>query len=145
MPDRTTHHVLGVVAGTAAAAFHARTELSDHHLLEVLGGAIGGLVGGQLPDWIEPATSPRHREAAHSVVLLCVLVATRLASAQSTCREHARAADASALQGPGARFQAGVWRALAGFLVGVQAGYVSHLVADGVTPAGLPLLFPRGT
>jgi hypothetical protein len=34
-----------------------------------------------------------------------------------------------------------VWRLLSGLLVGLVAGYASHLILDAVTPRSLPLLF----
>ncbi len=56
MANRRDHSTAGVAVGGMAAFFLAR----DHgrHLVEALGGAIGGVVGGRLPDILLHAGTP---------------------------------------------------------------------------------------
>ncbi len=147
MPKRVTHEIVGAASGAAFALFRVSDAPTSHALAEVLGGALGGWMGGALPDILEPATTPNHREVAHSVVAGGALTLARLAEWQATCRSEAKGCDARALTfalGSDARQRAewdGLgWRFLAGLLAGFVAGYASHLMLDAVTPKGLPLL-----
>lgn len=120
-------------------------------IAELVGLILGGAYGGLLPDRFEPACQPCHRHFAHSVAagtaIVCVL--TRLGP-------HARGAlrglgdDLLRLQDDHAE---GSWEwcgigalsitayALAGFVVGVPVGYISHLGLDHVqSKRGIPLL-----
>jgi len=86
---------------------------------------------------------------AHAVVPaggIGTLVGKKLGDAQSHCRRKAREAAslAASADEPVARLlwlgiQA-FWNLAAGFVAGLIAGYGSHLLLDGFTPAGLPLL-----
>lgn len=147
MPNCRTHRVVGAAAGAGLAAYHARGETSEHQLVEIAGGSLGGLWGGQLPDFLEPATSPCHRDLAHSCMALLGWTALKLEEWRSFCRERAeeyRLRMEDQTLSPGDRllycFLEFFWRFAGGLLTGLQAGYVSHLVLDGCTPAGLPLL-----
>jgi membrane-bound metal-dependent hydrolase YbcI (DUF457 family) len=147
MPNRATHEVAGAASGAAFALLRVDDAPVSHVLAEVLGGALGGWLGGVLPDVLEPATTPNHRELAHSVIAGGTLTLSRLAEWQATCRTEAKGCDARALTfalGSDARQRAGWdalgWRFLAGFLAGVIAGYASHLMLDAGTAKGLPLL-----
>ena len=53
--------------------------------LELFGGVVGGIAGGRLPDLIEPATSPNHRDPAHAS-LPCLTIA--LSADQAIRREQ---------------------------------------------------------
>src|SRR5262245_24481896 len=68
MPNGRTHRAVG--AGIGALVAGARTYQQDgaSNLLVVLGGGLGGYVAGTWPDLLEPATSPHHRQFAHSGV-----------------------------------------------------------------------------
>jgi len=74
------------------------------------------------------------------------LVGRKLGDAQGYCRRKAREAASMAASSdePVARLMwLGIqmfWNMAAGFVAGLLAGYGSHLVLDGFTPAGLPLL-----
>jgi hypothetical protein len=159
MANASIHKPVAAASGTIFAAVRARAanQPSATVLFEGLGGCIGGLAGGCLPDWVEPATWPGHRSFFHSLLLGGVATTTALQSLnrwESFCRQQAeialaksRAADASDWQ----RFCDWIvglfWQIAAGFLAGLIAGYGSHLALDLVTPAGLPLIvglpFPR--
>jgi hypothetical protein len=116
-------------------------------LAEVLGGLLGGWVGGVLPDVLEPAVDPNHRKAAHSVAAGGVLTLARLAEWQAACRSAAEAAGHRAIMHPlgspersRAEWDVLLWRLVAGALVGLVAGYASHLVLDAGTPRSIPLV-----
>jgi membrane-bound metal-dependent hydrolase YbcI (DUF457 family) len=147
MPDRRTHSQVGAIVGAGAALYHARAESGAGAWMEVLGGAIGGMCGGRLPDVLEPATSPQHRDVAHSLLALIGVASLTTEAGRRYCR--ARAAECAQRQldpmlDRGSRLSLAlaeaVWKLLAGALAGLQAGYVSHLVLDGHTPHGLPLV-----
>ena len=147
MPNCRTHTSAGAAAGAGLAAYHSRHAPPAHQLVEVAGGILGGAWGGRLPDLLEPATSPCHRDVAHSCLTLVAVGAVTLEEWRRSCRERAedyrrRLMDSAVT--PGTRLLYTIfelfWRFAAGVLTGLQAGYVSHLVLDGCTPSGLPLV-----
>lgn len=147
MPRRSTHAQAGVLAGVAVAAYRSRDATGDQQLAETVGGALGGLLGGLLPDILEPAKTPNHRSVAHSAVAAGTLSLARLAEWQAECRTAAEAAVQRSLAHPfgsaergRAEWEAMLWRLLAGFLVGLVAGYGSHLMLDAATPRSLPFI-----
>jgi hypothetical protein len=147
VPNRATHEIVGAGCGAAFTLLRVGDASTPHAFAEVLGGAVGGWVGGLLPDVFEPATTPNHRKLAHSVVAGGTLTLARLAEWQAACRTEARSCGAHALEmalGSNARrraeWDALAWRFLAGILTGIVAGYASHLMLDAGTAKGLPLL-----
>lgn len=148
MANGKLHRNVGALAGAGSALVRSRDQGGLAALAETAGGALGGWVGGALPDVIEPATSPRHRSIGHSWAAAATILTWangRVTDAQQFCRERAerceqRAAKAEGLPAFLAMMAALLWRFAAGFFAGLQGGYVSHLVLDSVTPAGLPLL-----
>jgi membrane-bound metal-dependent hydrolase YbcI (DUF457 family) len=147
MPNFDTHAQAGVAVGAVAAAYRARSAPPDQMLAEILGGVLGGYLGGVLPDVLEPARDPNHRKLAHSVVAGGGLTLARVAEWQAACRAAGDVAAARVLQYPAgdsqrtrAQWDVLFWRLLAGALVGLVAGYASHLALDACTPRGLPLL-----
>jgi inner membrane protein len=126
MPNRSAHVLIGVGVGiVASGALGWMDRRSNGELVKLpallgrvsLGAAIGGLAA-MLPDILEPATHPGHRQFFHSIVLLGAIILGSYALGQRF--------DMSAL--------------LKGFMLAAVVGYGSHLIADGLTPSGLPLL-----
>lgn len=147
MPDARTHHVVGGLVGGSSALWNARTSDADGRIVECVGGMYGGSLGGLLPDWIEPALSPRHRGVAHSWGALLGSFATTVQAAQDECRRQAatcltRSQDPTISGIDRVLYQLGwfFWRFVAGVLSGFAPGYASHLALDGCTPMGLPLI-----
>ena len=150
MPDGRTHREAGMVCGGLVAVARARPQDGDANILIMLGGGVGGYIAAQWPDLLEPAVSPNHRQAAHSVAVGGGLVsyAARAVPAWEThWRSIAIDARNRRLQpttAPSEQFLLLAAECLAWLLVGVLAGmtggYVSHLVLDGCTSAGLPLI-----
>jgi len=79
MPCRTAHLVAGAIAGAVVASLHPGFGNFETGQRILLGAGIGAL-GGILPDLLEPATSPFHRGAAHSVVAFGIATRGSLAT-----------------------------------------------------------------
>jgi membrane-bound metal-dependent hydrolase YbcI (DUF457 family) len=147
MPNYSTHAQTGAMVGALAAVYRARSAPTDQMVAETVGGLLGGWLGGILPDVLEPARDPNHRKLAHSLAAGGALTLARIAEWQAGCRTAADAATSRSLMHPmgssersSAEWDAFFWRLLAGALVGLVAGYASHLALDAGTPRGLPLL-----
>ncbi len=148
MPDGKTHRRVGAIAGAVYAGCRAPTEAATNLWLESFGGAVGGSIGGGLPDLMDPPVSPWHRSLAHGVApvgLLGVAWMERLEEWRSRLR--AEAARCSALKSDATSFARVLWltlfewfcRIASGALAGLLAGYVSHLVLDAFTPRSVPV------
>jgi membrane-bound metal-dependent hydrolase YbcI (DUF457 family) len=149
MARRRTHLAFGVAAGVGYAGYRATKSAMGNPLIESFGGGLGGAGGGTLPDILEPASGGQHRRTAHSL-----LVGGALAAAAQTIEVWAealrrRAAELEQEAASGLFDEArcialrlGAWICwfIAGLLNGLVAGYVSHLVLDLGTPAGLPVV-----
>jgi hypothetical protein len=149
MPKRKTHIIVGGGSGAITAALAAREQQPLDLIAETLGGVLGGIVGSLAPDVIEPAVHPQHRSFAHSYVAAGSGTATAIGmipSFQKYCRYEATWHDRQCLETD--EFWPGLWhflvalfwRLLSGFVVGLTAGYMSHLVLDAGSSRGLPLL-----
>jgi hypothetical protein len=147
MPKRRAHAWAGATAGGGAPFLRSRGEAGAHQVLETLAGCGGGWLGGLLPDVLEPALSPCHRDSAHSYTALAGVASATLETWRRSCRERAesyRVRCANPALDPATRMLCEClelfWRVAAGFLTGLQAGYVSHLALDALTPSGLPIV-----
>lgn len=149
MPNAAVHRTVGTVAGAAFGGYQARGQQPLHQVIEAFGGAAGGWLGSAAPDWIDPATSPNHRHVGHgalTVPLAFVFTAEAVADWQNQLRQRADelAQMRWQLSDDWSRFWNWVHqmalRFLAGILNGFNAGYLSHLVLDALTPRGLPLI-----
>ena len=159
MPDGATYKLIGASGGAAFAAYRAKDQNPGNWIAELAGGAIGGYVGGILPDILEPAISSWHRGVAHSYVSGATVAGTAnavLSKWEVACRTNAESCKAiPVIVVPGGMFVAAppdpvhqflsslaelFWRLMAGLLNGLVAGYISHLALDAVTPRSIPLL-----
>src|SRR5262245_44951661 len=136
MPRGRVHRRVGRVVGPVYAGVRALSTPTGDPLLEAIGGYFGGTAGASLPDIIEPGCW-NHRRVAHSVS-----TGAALASCSNTvegwaewCRTRVRdyramSSDPSIPTAQQIWFNlvALFWQALAGFLNGALAGYLSHLV-----------------
>lgn len=136
---------LGVVIAFALAVLDGQS--LENALIEAAGGGGGGYVGAIAPDFIEPATSPNHRQFAHSRLAGFSIASLTIANVrvlQNRLRAEADWLDAQAAATPdrweslNLRAQAISLRMLVGVLPGLAAGYLSHLALDSTTPKGLP-------
>jgi len=117
MANGADHIAAGALTGVAMACYGQRQGKPVNSML-----AIGAsTVFAKLPDWIEPATNPHHRQFFHSISFLAMLgyglKKTYDWKPEDTGRQ--------------------IFRFLT---LCAGAGYISHLVLDGFTPRSLPLL-----
>jgi hypothetical protein len=105
---------VGIAGYSLYCALHQRK--SDFGEALVAAGAC--VLGGIVPDGLEPALSACHRSLGHGV-------SVGVASAGTTARTWKASGT-----GPGPEF----------LLMFVALGYLTHLVLDARTPNGLPLL-----
>lgn len=148
MPNGPTHDLIGGGTGAIVAGWRATHAASPRPVLEAAAGAAGGAYSSRWPDAFDPsANGPHHRGPAHSVSVGALVASLPVGEWQSALR--AKAVEYDALANAEAddwilqawyRFLSWCCYALAGLLAGLQAGYVSHLIADATTPFSLPLV-----
>ena len=119
MADSKVHALVG--AGTCVAGWFLYCHLTERkvNFLEVGLAAAAGAFVGLIPDLLEPAVHPNHRNFFHSVTTAALQAGWNQATWDNSriTQEHR------------------VWVTLC------SAAYLSHLVLDSGTPKGLPLLF----
>jgi inner membrane protein len=114
-------HRLVAGLGIAAAAAHLEQQNGDQPTAMPLGAGVVGAFCTNLPDILEPATSPNHRKVFHSVACAVVLIAGFKKAWDWEPEDDL---------GKFLRFVA-----LAG-----TAGYLAHLALDATTKRSLPLI-----
>ena len=146
MPNKNIHVPVGAVTGFLSVGAMPK-KWPGPYILEALGAVIGGLVGSQLPDIIDPPTSPRHRGKAHSIAgavtenaLLTVAIMKlehEIDSLYSLIEEYRY----NGFEIPASLIHRLIGlRACYGFVFGFGAGWLSHLALDVCTPDGLRLI-----
>lgn len=148
MPNGDVHRKVGAVSGGIYAGYRARNEEPAVVALRVLGGALGGHVGGAMPDILEPASWPGHRQICHSVAAgMFVLEVPNQAIGEAErvmidAAARCRAIKEDTSQPPIYRCLGALGEVLshvvAGVPSGAQAGYLSHLALDGAA-GNLPI------
>lgn len=149
MPSRQTHVKIGVLGGCAFAAYRSCEQDLPNMLLETIGGGFGGYVGSRLPDIIEPALWPGHRQFAHSVAAgssVAYSLYKLFEGWEKGCRSRAKYYSSKRNEEFAGWLQKLLYavleiffRIVAGGFGGLGAGYISHLALDGRTPKGLPV------
>jgi inner membrane protein len=115
-----THRIVAGVAIAAAAAHHEQQNGQQPSAMPLAAGALGAICTN-LPDILEPATSPNHRKLFHSVTC-AVAIAVGINKAW-----HWKPEDDLGR--------------LARFVVLVAgAGYLAHLALDATTKRSLPII-----
>ena len=119
MPSGSTHQIAGALAGLGICLVDDSGEKQEP--LPPLAAATVGALVGKLPDQLEPALHPNHRQFFH-----CVLVFGLLGYGidQAYCWEPQSTTD--------------VWVRRALLVAG--ASYLSHLALDALTKRSLPLV-----
>ena len=147
MPNKNTHAVVGLVSGVAIGGIAAVSAPEEYRAIEVAFAGLGGMFGGIAPDVLEPAASPRHRAICHSILVGGAGVIAGVAHLRAYCAENASGCETRAAAAtPGSAlansewWKAFAWRASGAFAFGFAAGYASHLMLDGDTPDGIPLV-----
>lgn len=150
MSKRRTHIQVGTISGATAALFLSQGQLPENRFFECIGGAIGGYCGGRAPDIIDPSTWPGHRSTAHSHVVGTITVSKAnaiVSSLQNHFRLIAKEFELKKRQQKSdlACIVYGLLKIIstiaAGFFPGLIVGYISHLILDCSTKAGLPIIY----
>lgn len=153
MPDSRTHRAISTAGGFGLGLYMARNRPADVACARISGAVLGAVVGGALPDVIEPGLHSWHRKTAHSVAVggglawLGLDPPGEFRSVIDQWDEGARLLrerrQALPLDHPD---RCGLWlkemgtHVLISLLGGLLLGYVLHLAADATTPRGLPLV-----
>ena len=118
MANGKTHILVGAAVGIGVALIDNKKHSFSHNPITAM--AVGGFFG-KLPDLLEPATNPHHRQFCHSV-LTAGMVSFGLSE---VFKWDANSALEKVIRGTAL---------IAGF------SYLSHLVLDATTPRSLPLI-----
>jgi membrane-bound metal-dependent hydrolase YbcI (DUF457 family) len=143
------HKAVGAGVGIAAVAVFRSIEKSKPlGILELAGGAVGGMIGASLPDILEPATSSYHRGPAHSMAFSSGIVYGAIkglgeirASLDKKAAELQYKSEKADDWLMSLLYQIGAWAVefITGALTAVVPGYVSHIALDATTPRGVPI------
>lgn len=118
MPSRGEHALIGFVFGAGAYALVKHLQNEEINPAYALGWGCVGAGVALVPDILEPASTPLHRGVVHSAAMgAVVLYGTKKALDSQELTPECKAASAS-----------------------VAAAFLSHLLADSMTPAGIPLI-----
>lgn len=116
MANAKQHALIGAGVGAVGWLLYCKLVDRSVDVGEVLLAAGVGMIGGLLPDLLEPAIHPNHRRFFHSYAATALLAhANRHVSQQLQMPADTRAA-----------------------IHLISLGFVSHLAADAHTPRGLP-------
>lgn len=149
MPNGPIHALTSTAAGVACSLYKSNNQSGLARFFESSGGAIGGYIGGILPDWVDPPLHPGHRSLGHGLAPVATGVAfwhrslddwqnhlRQIADQHAYCRATSTDFASSAWHA----FAEWVLRLLSGFLARVGAGYITHVALDFATPRCLPLV-----
>jgi inner membrane protein len=118
MPNAKKHILVGAGVGLSTALLDNKKHPASHNV--AFAPALGVFMG-KLPDILEPALHPNHRQFFHGMTMMKLLSAGLLKAYQWSPEELFE------------RFLRGL------MLIGGLA-YLSHLICDALTPKGLPLV-----
>lgn len=116
--DLKKHAILGALIAGGGYLDYKLSKKESPDLIEAIVSFVGGAIAGAAPDLLEPATNPNHRSFFHSPAILDLINLGNREVWQSKQLTESQKTIASLL----------------------STAYASHLVADGQTPKGLPLL-----
>jgi len=121
MSNRNPHLLVGCLSGVGLYLLsnQKNTEEKSFGELACVGGA--SAIGGIMPDLLEPATNPNHRTFFHSVAF-GILLGYGVKKGHDLIKNKE-------------------WGKLVLLIItAFSVGYFSHLLLDGMTPKGLPIL-----
>jgi hypothetical protein len=144
MPDKHTHTPAGIVSGGFVTLFDPRQMRGEDRFWYVSGGTFGGGIGGRVPDVLEPAYSPTHRQFFHAIVPFLGIGPMAYKGIEAVVAYLIEKAEAIPLivRADGtvtSPFKRMLLFFTAGVFKGFPPGYASHLFLDFCTPACLPL------
>ena len=118
MPNANTHMLVGAGVGISTALLDKNKHPVSHHI--VIAPVVGAFMG-RLPDIIEPANHPNHRQFFHSVGIISIFSYGLIKAYQWS---------------PDDTFD----KFIRGLLLIGGAAYLCHLFCDASTPKSLPLI-----
>jgi inner membrane protein len=118
MSDSEKHLLFGAILGGTTYLLMRRLVRQEARWPGFLGCICAGAALALLPDALEPATSPNHRQFFHSLTALSGLVygASKVLTSPTLAEDEK------------------TW------LLAATSGYVSHLLMDAATPKSLPIV-----
>lgn len=145
MPRKNQHIGIALFAQLAVEVLKPSALEGDDRFWDVVGACLGASFGGVLPDVLEPALSPNHRQFAHGIIpAVAVLHFGKGAHCEGCDSLYCWAREAPrpsvGVIAPADSTPRWLRFVIAGFFRGVPVGYLSHLVADFGTPCCLPLV-----
>lgn len=145
MPNKSEHVGIALFAQLALEVLKPSTLQGDDRFWDVVGACLGATFGGVLPDVLEPALTPNHRQFAHGIIPAAAAAHFGKGAHREGCSALYMWAQETSCLPAGATTSADScprWLrfAITGFFRGVPVGYLSHLVADFRTPRCLPLV-----
>lgn len=134
MPNGKTHVIAGVVCGafTSVAIQHQIEKDNVNFGQVLLASGVGG-VTGKLPDVLEPATNPHHRQFFHSFAFGALLGWVGVKGYKKLKERRSRVKNT--LDNSFDTIDL-----LLVVAIIVIAVYILHLIMDGFTPKGLPII-----
>jgi len=118
MAGRNAHAMIGAGVGVGVLVIYKLVKDQKPSFGEFIAAAIGGAAFGLLPDLLEPATDPNHRQFFHSYAAAGLISWANLKVWQNPIL----------LEKDKLHFTL------------ASAGYLSHLLADSGTPKGVPII-----
>lgn len=145
MPRKNQHVGIAVFAQLTVEVLRSSTLEGDDRFWDVVGACLGASFGGVLPDVLEPALTPDHRQFAHGIIPAAAAVHFGKGAHREGCDSlyswaHRAPRPSECVGTPPGSVPRWLRFAIAGFFRGVPVGYLSHLVADFGTPRCLPLI-----
>jgi membrane-bound metal-dependent hydrolase YbcI (DUF457 family) len=142
-------HTLGGIVGGPTAGISLSIQANRKPtFVEACGWVAAGIGGARVPDILEPAFCPRHREFCHSGTVLAIDLAALqsqtmqnwIEELRSKAREYHLWAQANPDGALMYSLLAYFLEFCAGALPGFLGGYASHLILDSTTPCGIPAI-----
>lgn len=113
--SNSTSHIFISTFGTWAWGTYFQNETNHQYRWGLV---VGGIIGGLVPDRLEPPVDPNHRGTFHSVGSgVGLAFGTSLLSKATSNHKF-----------------------ISGFIHGLTVGYILHLVSDAMTPAGIRII-----
>jgi hypothetical protein len=116
--DSEKHAILGALISGGGYLGYKLSKQEPPDLIETILSFVGGAIAGVAPDILEPATNPNHRSLFHSPAMLTLMAQGNRKVWQSEHLKESQKTIVSLL----------------------SASYASHVIADGKTSRGLPLV-----
>lgn len=118
MANAKQHMTYGAAATSIAWYIYCKVTDKKIELIDLVFAALAGAAAGLLPDLLEPASSPHHRQFFHSFA-----AAGLLAKGNHWVWQHPEISEQHKVR-----------------VSMISVAYFSHLLADASTPMGLPLI-----